>query len=157
MYHKMQLNLSDPVLKTPISALVCARIEHEIAKCSYICGPLHIQINNVPNTMQDVENYLKDNFHFTITNSFLENESSYHIYTSTKQFDIDVPVLRNVEISLEYFMFTNPSTLSCCINAILKELIKITPFEELIGIYDLLLIDQKMAFDTVVLGYLKNK
>ena len=152
----MKLKLFDPILELPISANVCIEIADEIEKCGYISGPLHIQILNARNTQFAVEQHLKNEFDFTISNSFVE-ANCYHIYTSTRQYNIVVPTLKSIMIDLEYFILTDNITLICCVNAILNEIIKTTPFKDLKNVYDLLVIDQEIQFDTLVLRYLRDK
>ena len=152
----MKLKLFDPILELPITATVHMEIANEIEKCGYVCGPLHIQIINARNTQNGVEQYLKDKFDFTITNSFA-GPSCYHIYTSTRQYEIQVPVLKSIVIDLEYFILTDNVTMVCCVNAILNELIKITPFKDLKNVYDQLVIDQDIEFEVLVLRFLRDK
>ena len=151
------LKLMDPILQIPINASVQLDVENRIENTRYICGQLHLEIRNAQHTLEKVEEYLINEFGFSISNRRIEDKA-YHIFTAAIPDLFDVPTLKTVVITLGYLPLTEPLTLLCCIKSILKGSITVVPIAVLQRIYASKCFKNatSLTIERVILCYLKS-
>eukprot|EP00834_Sanchytrium_tribonematis_P007278 NODE_636_length_5161_cov_0.504544.p5 type:complete len:174 gc:universal NODE_636_length_5161_cov_0.504544:1938-2459(+) len=157
--HSVTIPLIDPILQYPIYVKVSLHISNWMPDSRFMVGPLRIEVVNVHYAaMSEIEQYLKSQFHFTISKT-CKFDKRFQIYTSSYKYSVDlryIPVLTSMTFRLNYCVYTDPHVLACCVKSILKNVIYQIPIDELEGIQKILGNEHDVSIEELVLSHLKN-